>query len=766
MDEPGERQVSRIKEVTKLRDWIAPLSLALFSALALFQLTAVWPVDTHDGITHIRRVEALTAALREGVIFPRWFPDHMLGYGKPVLNYYSPGFYYPPALLHLAGLDLILSIRVALSLAFGLSAWWMYRLSRHFVSVWPAMVGVVCFQFFPYRIYDLFFRGAFPEFSAFIWLPLIAVCTLQAAKKDRTASDGSSLPLRLAMAGLPWAGLIVTHNLTALMAVLPLGVVLMLFAVHQHKKRSRVLRVFLIGIAPVAVGIVLTAWYVLPALLELGWVMNGNRLFRGVGMSHFLALDELFDFTALYAYNIPGARPSLPVYVVPVALAALVAALTLKPSALRLLTQLTVPLTLVLGWAMTDASKWLWTRTELFFNQVQFPWRLQIFIALGVALLLAASIEALHGKWRQWAKFVPLSSLIISVYLFAYASIGLKYTTSEDVHNVAHWSDSIDHLFWKSSISIWAQHLLPIWSANPMVDALNAGRKPWEDSPVTDPIDSAAVTPVHTSLLRQHYLVTTDRSFRLLFHKFYFPPWRVSIDGIEVGAEPVTGLGLASVTVTPGTHTVEIAWGTTSAVWLGRLVTATGWLAVLMLLLQTGNGLDILIRRNEAGPLHVRQLWLPIIWLSVGALMLLAASGITVRTWDFSAIGADYGNIRLEGIRSIPQRRAGEVAPVHLTWLVTGPGEQEKAFVHLVDEAGFVLSQDDIPPGGVNTPHQSWLAGRILHSKHEIKIPDSLPPGSYRLVAGLYHPDRVNEPIVPVNGSSPHLEIGSVDVVP
>jgi len=762
----GRTFVIRVKQETRIQDRIAPLLLAVFCTLALFEMSAVWPVDTHDGTTHIRRVEALTAALREGVIFPRWFPDHMLGFGKPVLNYYSPGFYYPPALLHLAGLDLILSIRVALSLAFGLSAWWMYRLSRHFVSVWPAMVGVICFQFFPYRIYDLFIRGAFPEFCAFVWLPLIAVCTLQAAKPDRSASDGSSLPLRLAIAGLAWAGLIVTHNLTALMAVLPLGVVLMLYAVYQYKKRSGVLRVFLIGIAPVAVGIVLTAWYVLPALLELGWVMNGNRLFRGVGMSHFLALGELFEIKAFYAYNFPGDRPSLPVYVIPVALAAGVAALSLQPSALRLLTQLTFPLTLVLGWAMTDASKWLWIRTELFFNQVQFPWRLQIFVALGVALLLAASIEALHGKRRKWAKLVPLSSLVISVYLFAYASVALRYTTSEDAHDVAHWSDSLEHLFWNSSMSIWAQHLLPIWSATPMVDALNAGRRPWEDSPVPDPLDSVAVTPVHTSPLRQQYLVTTDRSFRLLFHKFYFPPWRVSIDGIEVVAEPVTGLGLASVTVSPGSHTLEIAWSTTSAVWLGRLVTASGWLAVLFLLFPPGHGLGILIRRKEAGPLHVQHLWLPITWLSLGALMLLAASGITVRNWNFSAIGADYGNIRLEGIRSIPHRRAGDVAPVHLTWLVTGPGEQEKAFVHLVDEAGLVLSQDDIPPGGVNTPHQSWLAGRMLHSTHEIKIPDSLSPGSYRLVAGLYNPDRVYDPLVPLNGSSPYLEIGAVDVVP
>lgn len=89
-----------------------------------------------------------------------------------------------------------------------------------------------------------------------------------------------------------------------------------------------------------------------------------------------------------------------------------------------------------------------------------------------------------------------------------------------------------------------------------------------------------------------------------------------------------------------------------------------------------------------------------------------------------------------------------------------------KTFVHLVDAEGVGISQHDIPPGGVNTPHQSWMPGRILHSTHEIKIPDSLAPGNYRLVAGLYYPAQANDTIVPVNGSSSRLEIGTVRVLP
>ena len=296
----GSTLFSRLKSIHFNWDLISPVFLAVFSGLALYALTSSWPGDTHDGETHIRRVEALTAALQAGVIYPRWLPELMFGYGKPVLNYYSPGFYYPVALLSFAGLDLISSIRIVLSVGFALSAWWMFRLSRLFVSMWPSIVSVICFQFFPYRIYDLFIRGAFPEFSAFIWLPLIAFFTVRAATVDRNDTGRYSHPVLVASAGIAWAGLILTHNLTALMAVLMLGASLALFWALQYRVQAHWLRIFSVGIFSVAIGASLAAWYILPALTELGWVMNGRRLFAGLGMSHLLDWRVLFSWGVVY----------------------------------------------------------------------------------------------------------------------------------------------------------------------------------------------------------------------------------------------------------------------------------------------------------------------------------------------------------------------------------------------------------------------------------------------------------------------------------
>ena len=758
--------VRRVKEETQLRDRITAFLLAMFSSLVLFGLTADWPVNTHDGAIHFPRTTALANALRAGVIFPRWFPDLMFGNGIPVFNYYSPGFYYPAALLHLAGNDLVSSFRITISLGFAFSAWWMFRLSRLYVSLWPAIVSVICFQFFPYRIYDLFTRGAFPELSAFTWLPLIALCTIQAARGGGKDEGRSSYTLWLAKAGLAWAGLAVTHNLSMLMALLLLGAALVLLTVYSLNDRANLLHFWSSSLTPVAIGLLLAGWYVIPALLELRWVLTGQGLSSGMNLSHLLPWGKLVDQGMFYAHNIPSQRPGLPLFFVPVAFAGLLASLTIQTRNLRLFMLVTLPLVLGIAWMMSEASAWLWIRGAFLLEDIRFPWRWQMFSALGVALVLAAGLESLRGRRRIHRALVPFLSLLVSVYLLASGLVHLNYETSKGIPHYVHWSNSWDGWLRFTRNSAWGRDFLPIWAASSIEKANEEGRTLWEQPAGLSPIDFAAVEPTRVGLLKQQYVVTTGETFRLLFHQFYFPSWRVSVDGTQVSAQPATALSLASVDIAPGTHTVELSWAPTATVWAGRVVTAAGWLVVFILLIHAVSAREFLTGRQLAGLQAYWRASPPLVWLGIGVLMAVASSGITARTWAVAAVGADYGNIRLEGVRSFEPARAGEIVPVHLTWSVRGSGEPVSAFVHLVDEAGFRVSQADGPPGGTHTTYRKWRPGLILNSTHDIPIPVSLPPGRYRLLAGLYYPELSHDAIVPLDGGSPRREIGTLQVLP
>ena len=172
----------------KPTDWLAVLVLFAVAALALYAATSRWP-QTPDGLFHLQRVRSLSEALAAGVLFPRWFPDFAFGYGHPILNYYAPAFYYPPALLHWGGIGVIEAVRFTLALVFGLSGVTMYVLLRLWVSLPAALVGSVLYLAFPYHLYDLFVRGALPEFAAFLWLPLILLVAVVAARLATESGD-------------------------------------------------------------------------------------------------------------------------------------------------------------------------------------------------------------------------------------------------------------------------------------------------------------------------------------------------------------------------------------------------------------------------------------------------------------------------------------------------------------------------------------------------------------------------------------------------
>ena len=770
------------------QDRVTSLCLALLSGVSFFGLSAAWPSSTFDWHQHHSpRIHALAAALRAGVIFPRWFPDLTAGYGEPVLNYYAPGFYYPPALLLLTGLDIVLCVRLILAVGFALSALWMFRLARLYVSLWPAVVSVACFQFYPFRLIEFFKRGAFPGFVAYMWLPLIAFYTIRAVtepsradnRADARSEAGASHLSFLVRAGLAWAALILTHNLTALMAALVLGAALALIVLFQHRARVGVFRISGISAAALVIGILISAWYTLPALSELGWTLTGHGLLSEVYQKTFYSWTELFDLHLFYSHS-PQSQFILPIYLIPILIAAPLAVLAGRSRAFRLFTLVTLLLTLAALSMTTDTSAWLWASGEFLLEKLQFPSRWSVIIAFGAALLLAASLESLRRLRRLPSFAMPLVGVLLSAYLVANALVRLDYPTGDYASYEEISMTLKGHIQMFFTDGTFGRDFMPIWTHETLEEI---GHAPWERSPDLDAIGPVAVVPTRTGLMRKQFEVTAEEPFRLLFNQFYFPAWRITVDDEQVETQPASNLALISGLVPSGTHTVELEWGATRAVWFGRALTVIGWVVVYVLLYKVvkwspirfsgrDNHLNVGAKPRWRGvvlslsPPSPRN-WPLAIWLGVGAFMVVAASGITARTWDVAAIGADYGGIRLEGVQPVPPTRAGDVAKVQLTWLIKDYLEPVTAFVHLVDGDGMWIAQQDVPPGGsYYTPLPLWAPGLVLHSTHNLTIPASLPPGKYRLLAGLYYRDATHESLVPQHADSSRVEIGMVEVLP
>lgn len=97
---------------------------------------------------------------------------------------------------------------------------------------------------------------------------------------------------------------------------------------------------------------------------------------------------------------------------------------------------------------------------------------------------------------------------------------------------------------------------------------------------------------------------------------------------------------------------------------------------------------------------------------------------------------------------------AGGELPLTLYWRATAaPAASYLVFIHLVDEAGNVVSQIDTLPMGGARPTSGWRAGEFITDAYVLPIPTELPPGPYRINVGLYNPDDGARLAVTVGGA-------------
>ncbi|HYK09059.1 MAG TPA: hypothetical protein VEW42_06190, partial [Candidatus Eisenbacteria bacterium] len=94
----------------------------IFLAIAM-ALLATWPLfhaglmPTHDGEYHLIRFYEFDKILREGILYPRWAPDLLYGYGIPLFTYIYPLPNYVASFLHLFGASFLDSVKLNMAAA-------------------------------------------------------------------------------------------------------------------------------------------------------------------------------------------------------------------------------------------------------------------------------------------------------------------------------------------------------------------------------------------------------------------------------------------------------------------------------------------------------------------------------------------------------------------------------------------------------------------------------------------------------------------------
>ena len=226
------------------RPWLAIAALAFLLILPAM----LSPIKLHDSFwIDWVWVDQFGDQLRQGVLYPRWLPASHDGLGSPVFYYYPPLAFYPAGLLAALGLTPHAAIVATFGLAFAGSGAAMYLWARGWTN--HPLAAALFFMAAPYHLADFYGRGALAETCAIALIPLLALGLKRVAEGKGPA-----------LAAIAYAAMIATH--------LPLALLASLFLVAPYalvlaKGRPRALLAFA---PPLAIGIALSAIYLVPAL--------------------------------------------------------------------------------------------------------------------------------------------------------------------------------------------------------------------------------------------------------------------------------------------------------------------------------------------------------------------------------------------------------------------------------------------------------------------------------------------------------------------
>lgn len=654
------------------------------------------PVNTRGGgdspFLYVR-LEQMVKGLRAGQFPVRWMPDAAYGLGYPFFNFYAALPYYIAAFFRLLGWGPILSIQITQALGFLLAAASMALLARR-VFKHPAavMLAVVAYSAAPFHLVNVYVRGdSLSEFYAFAFYPLIFWALLRLRNDPGWRNVG--------LLGLSYGGLILTHNLSAIMFS-PFVAALALYealSVERARRVSTLLKMFaggLLGLA-FAAGLWLVAVVDLPAVRMSAQDIQTSGYFNPEG--HLRGLD-LVQPRLLFDYDIvPGATP-FAMGAVQAALLALATGVVLWSWFRRVgqvsnpsLPPTCVPASfwiaglLLSTFFVTTLSKPLWRHLPLL-PIVQFPWRFLSVQAFFGALVLAEAVCRL--PWREWIAAVAAIVLVaatVGALRPEYIPLGEADVNDESLALFELYSTNI-------GTTIRGEYLPVDVEPRPYTSASFLNRGPAAPRALSGDLAHAELIERNASVQRWQVDVSSEYA-ELVFYTYNFPGWQARVDGRTVPIVTLPNSGLISLTVPQGTHQIELRFGRTPARWLADGLSLIGGLACLFLLRPWAALRRLRWQYVQIGAVVLFFLYAGITGLSALAAMRRPAADPT-SSFDFdrqpllhpNPEGIDFGAVRLDRYGySAEHISGGDTLTVQLDWAQAAPGL--RARVELVSPA-------------------------------------------------------------------------------
>ena len=771
---------------SNLQSLIPVLIICLLCAVAIAPLLRADSPCSHDGGLHYYRVVAMRRALQDGVLFTRYLPDLAFGYGYPFFNYRAPLSYYLALALYLTGLSLPMALNLVYVLSIVGSALTAYLLARDLFGHRAGLVAAVAYAYAPYQFLDALLRANMPESVALPLMPLILWAfrrlALTGQKRWFFASVGSL------------AALLLTHNISSLLfAPFLVAYLSVLWLVYR-----RDFHWMTVGIA-LALAFGLTAFFWGPALLEQDYVqLHMSRTTRNNDFHYnFVALAEISASPAPVDTSLMNPPMLIHLGLVQAVLAGaglgvgMMRAIKQRNKERRANLIFFAVSAFLFLFMSTRASLWIWEHVPLL-PFVQFPWRLVGRAALPVALLAGAVVSTRHTSRFTFyvLRFAPYALLFLLI-LTAFPS---TYPPHGYCPNAPHPTINALFAYEHSSKLVGVDpegSYFPVW-----VKERPEGSPLEEQYGAVGPVArfDETILPAGGSLVEADYgpnqarlVVEAPAPFRARYQAFYFPGWRVTVDGEPVSVAPTDPEGLISFDVPAGRHTIEVRFGETPLRLAADAVSLFSLAAILAFALRYRQHTPRAAYPVSRFAFHASRFAFCVF---IAIVLLVAKLAIVDRTdtifrrptllpdSTLPTVGRPLGQHYADGLTLIGYDSSHTSLPadgtlrLDLYWTArVQPAARYQTVIHLVGSDGLRWSEpDSFRPRGYadHPPTTTWEPGRYALDSHEVEPLPGTPPGVYDVVLTVFDRDTL-APLSVLNEqgqpAAPTLTLGQVTLI-
>jgi len=435
-------------------------------------------------------------------------------------------------IIHLLGFQIIDSVKIGFILSFIFSGFSMFLLGR---SLWGDLGGLVSALFYvyaPYRASDVYSRGAVGEFWALVFLPLIFWAILEFIKKEKFKY--------ISFLALSFAGLLLTHNITSL-AFTPWAILWGVFLCFFFRKKRLLSKLLLGGLW----GFGLASFFILPVIFERHFVHIESMISGYFNyLAHFVSLKQLF-FSSFWGYGSSELGPyddlSFAIGTLHwlfAFLAIIIAFLLRKDDKFSFLVAFFLGAVFFFSAFMThQRSVFIWNSLP-FLSYFQFPWRFLVLVTFSSSILAGLIV----GK----IKTPEISFLMGFLMVFGVIFLNAFYFRPNEWYDISD-KEKLSGALWERQLTTSIFDYLPIFAKSP----------PVKKAPSFPEIISGEgeVKEFRKGTNWQEGIISAkEEGVEVRLPLFYFPNFKVWVDGRETVIRYDNELGLITFDLPQGEH--------------------------------------------------------------------------------------------------------------------------------------------------------------------------------------------------------------------